>query len=186
MPPYRIGALDRISISVFQENDVSARNVQVDASGNILLPLIGEVRAMGHTSSELAAIVQARLGRRFLVNPQVSVTVDESASQRVTVIGSVIEPGVYSIRGRTTLLDAVAMAKGTARVAAMNNVVIFRVVDGKRIGALFNLRHITRGEAADPEILGNDAVVIGHSDIKAAWRDLLTAAPLLAVTRPFN
>jgi polysaccharide biosynthesis/export protein len=180
LPPYLIGAFDRISVAVYQEDDLSVKDVQVDAAGDVLLPLIGRVHAAGATSTALSAQIEQMLGRRYLVNPQVSVVVEQSVSQKVTVEGSVIEPGVYAIQGRTTLLDTVAMAKGTSRVAAMDDVVIFREIDGQRYGALFNLKMINRGERQDPEILGNDIVVVGHNDIKAAWRDVLTAAPLLS------
>jgi polysaccharide export outer membrane protein len=185
LPPYKIGAFDKIAVSVFQEEDLSVKDVQVDSGGNILLPLIGQVKAAGRTSTELADSISGRLGSKYLVNPQVSVVVEESVSQKVTVEGSVIEPGVYAIQGRTTLLDAVAMAKGTSRVAALDEVAVFRDIGGKRVGALFNLKRIGRGEAQDPQILGNDTVVIGLSNVKAAWRDLLTATPLIAAARPF-
>lgn len=178
LPPYKIGAFDRIAVSVYQEEDLSVRDVQVDSAGTLLLPLIGQVRAAGQTSTELAGTIARLYGERYLVNPQVSVVVQESVSQKVTVIGSVIEPGVYAIQGRTTLITALAMAKGASRVAALDNAVIFREIDGQRVGALFNIKQISRGESADPEILGNDMVVVGHSSIKAAWRDVLTAAPL--------
>lgn len=183
LPEYRIGAFDKIAVSVFQEEDLSVRDVQVDAGGRILLPLIGQVQAEGKTSIELADLIAKRFGAKYLVDPQVSVVVEESVSQKVTVEGSVIEPGVYSIQGRTTLLDAVAMAKGTSRVAAMDEVAVFRMVNGQRVGALFNLRKIGKGDAQDPQILGNDTVVIGYSSIKAAWRDLLTASPLVSAAR---
>jgi polysaccharide biosynthesis/export protein len=183
-PAYLIGPLDRISVSVFQEEDLSVRDVQVDAAGDILLPLIGQVHAAGQTSTALSHLIEQRLGRRYLVNPQVSAVVQQSVSQKVTVQGSVIEPGVYAIQGRTTLLDALAMAKGPSRVAAMDDAVIFRTfADGRRYGALFNIKQISRGEMPDPEILGNDRVVLGHNDIKAAWRDLLTASPLISAAR---
>ena len=185
LAPYQIGPFDKISVTVFQEPDLSLPEVQVDAGGKVLLPLIGQLSASGKTATQLATAIARRLGQRFLENPQVSVIVQESVSQKVTVQGSVSEPGVYEIQGRTTLLDAVAMAKGTTRVAALNNAVIFRDINGQRVGALFNLKQITRGEALDPEILGNDVVVIGLSNIKAAWRDVLTAAPLVAAARPF-
>jgi polysaccharide export outer membrane protein len=183
---YRIGALDKININVFQEPDLSLQEVQVDANGNVLLPLIGRVVAVGRTTSELSGEIAERLNSRFLVNPQVSVIVASSVSQKVTVEGSVTEPGVYEVKGQTTLLEALAMAKGPSRVAALDQVAIFRTVDGQRSGALFDLRAIRRGEAADPEIKGNDTVVVGLSNVKAVWRDALTALPAFAIFRPLG
>ena len=183
---YRIGALDKISINVFQEPELSLQEVPVDASGNILLPLMGSVTAAGKTTGELSKEIADRLDQRFLVDPQVSVIVAASVSQKVTVEGSVEEPGVYDLRGQTTLLEALAMAKGPSRVAALDHVAIFRVVNGQRMGALFDLRDIRRGEAPDPEVLGNDTVVVGLSNVKAAWRDAVDVLPGLAIFRPIG
>jgi polysaccharide export outer membrane protein len=176
---YRIGPLDTINITVFQEPDLTLQAVQVDAAGSLLLPLIGTVQAAGKTANELAAEVASRLEKRFLENPQVSVIVASSVSQKVVVEGSVNEAGVYEIKGRTTLIEALAMAKGTNRVAALDEVVIFRDINGQRMGALFDVGKIRRGEMDDPEILGNDTVVVGFSYLKGAWRDFLTTAPLI-------
>ena len=83
------------------------------------------------------------------------------------------------------MLDAIAMAKGTTRVASFSNVAILREIDGKRVGAVFDIRKISSGDIADPAIRGNDTIIVGHSGLKAAWRDVLTAAPLVSVFRPF-
>lgn len=176
---YKIGPLDTLSVTVFQEPDLSQAAVQVDASGNVLLPLIGQVKADEKTSTQLATEIGAKLEAKYLTNPQVSVLVTQSVSQHVTVDGSVTEPGVYAIQGRTSLLDALAMAKGTSRVAALDQVAVFRMVDGKRVGGVFDVDKINRGLALDPEIKGDDTIVVGLSNVKSAWRDILTAAPLL-------
>ncbi|HEX8414190.1 MAG TPA: polysaccharide biosynthesis/export family protein [Sphingomicrobium sp.] len=181
---YRIGAQDKVNITVFQEPELSLQDVQVDAAGEILLPLIGSVTAQGRTTRELSAEIAEKLDRRFLVDPQVSVIVSSSVSQKVTVEGSVTEPGVYEVRGQTTLLEALAMAKGPSRVAALDQVAVFRTIEGQRMGALFDIRAIRRGEAADPEIRGNDTIVVGLSNVKAVWRDALAAVPALAIFRP--
>src|SRR3546814_12865246 len=69
---YRIGPLDVLKITVFQEPDLSLEEVPVDASGNILFPLIGQVSVSGKTSTELSNAIAQRLGERYLVDPQVS------------------------------------------------------------------------------------------------------------------
>lgn len=182
---YHIGPLDVLSITVFQEPDLSFKETQVDASGSLLFPLIGDVRAAGKTANELSREIAAGLSQKYLVNPQVSVVVASSVSQRVTVEGSVAEPGVYEISGSSTLLEAVARAKSPTRTAKLDEVVVFRMVGGQRMGAVFNLAHIRAGRAPDPELLGGDVVVIGFSFVKGAFRDFLASAPLLAVFRPF-
>jgi polysaccharide export outer membrane protein len=182
---YTIGPLDTIAVTVFQEPDLTVRDMQVDAAGKVSLPLIGSVQAGGFTATQLAANISQGLAKGLLVNPQVSVVVQNAISQKVTVQGSVTEPGIYQLQGPTSLLDALAMAKGTTRVASLGDVAIFRQVDGKKVGAVFNVKKISGGDQADPEILGNDTVVVGSSGIKAAWRDILTAAPLASALRPF-
>ncbi len=178
---YAIGPLDSIAVTVFQEPDLSMKEVAVDASGAIVLPLAGKLQAGGKTPIELAAEISKKLNQRFIVDPQVTVQVVSSASQRVTVSGAVTDAGVFEIKGSTTLLDAIAMAKGVTRVARLNNAVVFREINGQRTGAVFDLTRIQRGQAEDPEILGGDTVVVGSSGVKAAWRDFLAAAPLLNI-----
>lgn len=181
---YRVGPLDTLSISVFGNKDLSINEAQVDAAGNILLPLIGKVTAAGKTTSDLSGEIAQRLGERYLVNPQVTVLVESSVSQKVTVDGAVGEAGVYKIQGQATLLEVLAMAKGTSNVAAENEVAVFRTLNSQRMGAIFDVAAIRRGEAQDPEVLGGDVVVVGRSGRRGAWRDFLTAAPAFAVFIP--
>jgi polysaccharide export outer membrane protein len=176
---YRINPLDVLSVNVFREPDLTMKDIQVDASGNLLFPLIGSLQAAGKTSAELSGEIAARLGERYLRNPQVTVAVSSSVSQRVVVEGNVTDPGVYEIGGNTTLLEALARAKSPTRVAALDRVVIFRVIDGQRYGAVFDVSQIRSGLAPDPQIRGGDTVVVGFSAIKGAFRDFLTSAPLL-------
>ena len=176
---YRIGPLDELSITVFQEPDLSIKEVPVDSSGNIIVPLIGQVRAEGKTARELAADIEGLLGRRYLVNPQVSLLVTKSVSQRVTVEGQVAKPGVYELEGRTTLLRAVALAEGPTRVAALDQIALFHTVGDRRYVTRYDLQAIRRGEAADPEIRGQDVVVFGFSGLKSAYQTVLTSLPVL-------
>lgn len=180
-----IGPLDTIAVTVFQEPDLTVRDMQVDSGGKVVLPLIGSIQAAGLSATQLADSIAKALAKGMLVNPQVSVVVQNAVSQKVTVQGSVTEPGIYQLQGPTSLLDAVAMAKGPTRVAALGDVAIFRDIDGRKVGAVFNLKQISKGEQADPEIMGNDTVVVGSSGLKAAWRDILTASPLASALRPF-
>lgn len=176
---YKIGPLDVLSIRVFQEKDLSLEEVPVDASGNIIFPLIGQIQVAGRTSADVSSAIAAKLGERFLVNPQVSVLIKSSVSQKVTVDGEVKEPGVYALQGDTTLIQAIAMAKGTSNIAKLDEVIVFRQIDRTRFAARFNIEDIRKGRAADPRILGDDTVVVGLSRGKSFFRDLLTVAPAL-------
>ncbi len=90
-------------MNIFQEPDLSFKELQVDASGNVLFPLIGDAHASGKSARELSQEMGERLSG-YLVNPQVSVVVSSSVSQQVTVEGNVTQPGIYDIAGPTTLL----------------------------------------------------------------------------------
>lgn len=184
-PLYRISPGDAISVSVFQEADLSVDKVLVDESGMIQLPLIGEVAAQGRSATELSQVIAARLAARYLRDPKVVVGVTERSEQVVAVEGQVNEPGVFPIDRTYTLLSALARAKSPTRVAKLNEVVVFRTVNGRRVGAIFDLRDIRTGRAADPQIMGGDTVVVGFSSIKGAFRDILTMAPLFNVFTQF-
>jgi polysaccharide export outer membrane protein len=180
---YRIAPLDTVEISVFQVQELQ-RTAQVDASGQILLPLIGHVAAAGKTARELEAEIAALLGAKYLQAPQVTVAVRESPSQRITVEGSVKKPGVFPVAGQTTLLRMVAQAEGVVDTANPSNVTVFRTVNNQRMSATFDLRQIRSGKASDPEVFGGDVVVVGESGTKAALRDIGRAMPVLGIFSP--
>lgn len=183
---YKISPLDKIDITVFQVKDLSVEDVQVDNSGRILLPLIGTVMASGLTATQLADEIAAQLRGRFLQSPQVSVRVREAANQNVTVDGAVVQPGVYQITSSTTLLQAVAMARGPDKdYANLKRVLVFRTIEGARQAAVFNLQDIRSGKASDPAIIANDVIVVDGSNVKGAWREVLRSLPGLAFFRPF-
>ncbi len=180
-PDYRVGPQDKLNITVFQVKDLTVEKIQVDGSGRIYLPLIGSVIAAGKTTQELSTEIADRL-KGQLQSPQVSVSVAEAVSQKVTVDGSVVEPGVYTMSGPTTLLQAVAMAKGPdMKYANLNHVAIFRTINGQRAAAVFDLKAIRAGQAVDPVIMGNDVIVVEGSATKSVFREILTALPGLAV-----
>lgn len=177
---YRIGAADKLALQVFQVPDLSFEEIFVDAGGYLQLPLLGPVKAEGLTVAELADQIEAGLREKYLQDPQVMVTVAEAASQKVTVDGAVTKPGVYEMRGHTTLLQAVAMAEGPTRIADLSSVAVFRTVEDRPMVAVFDLRQIRNGQVADPVILGDDIVVVDTSRLSARMQDILQALPSLA------
>ena len=182
---YRIGVSDKLDVRVFQIEDLSFEELVVDTSGNISMPLIGAVRAAGRTAGEMSADIATRLAAQYLRDPQVTVTVKEAASQKITVDGAVAKPGVYVMRGSTSLLQAVAMAEGPSPTAALSKVAVFRTVDGQRSVAMFDLAAIRHGRATDPEVLGDDVIVVDTSRLNSAMREILVALPALAMFRPY-
>jgi polysaccharide export outer membrane protein len=183
---YQIAPFDSLAVTVFDEPNLSTpanSPLQVDASGDAALPLVGTVHAAGKTTSELSSIIAARLARSYLRNPQVTVAVANPSPNKVTVQGEVQQAGVFDIKGKTTLLQAISLAHGETKLAATNQVAVFRTVNGQRMGALFNVDEIRRGSAPDPQLLPNDVVIVGHSRGKEAWQNFLSVNPLYGVFR---
>lgn len=177
--PYLIGPFDKLVIDVFGIEDLSKKEVQTDAGGRFSFPLAGIVEAGGKTPGEIEKLIEQRLRGRYVRNPQVTVNLRETVSQVVTVDGQVREPGLYPVVGRMTLMRAVATAKGLAEFAKQNDVVVFRTVKGRKMAALYNLKQIRRGVYEDPEIYANDVVVVGDSQARRLFKDVLQAAPLI-------
>src|SRR5207253_3147565 len=107
---YVIGANDVLAISVWKEPDVS-RSVTVRSDGKISLPLVGELQAGGQTPRQLEQEITKRL-QSYISEPEVTVIVTESKSQRINILGMVARPGTYMLTGSATILDAIAMAGG--------------------------------------------------------------------------
>lgn len=174
---YRLGALDTVTVSVFQVPDVTG-DYQVDPTGNLTMPLIGRVPAQGKTLSELQSTIRQDYGAKYLQNPDVRVEIKTATSQRITVDGAVNQPGIYPITGDMSLIQAIATAKGTNGDALITRVVIFRKINGQREAALFDLKRIRRGEMSDPPVYGNDVVVVDGSRVRQTYRDLMTSLPI--------
>ncbi len=113
---YVIGPRDVLAITVWGQGDLS-RDYAVDGDGSVPFPLIGRVKAAGLSPKELAAHLTELLGKDYLVNPQVIVSVREYLSQKVQVLGAAEKPGVYYLSGPTTLLEVLSRAGGFASTA---------------------------------------------------------------------
>ncbi len=168
---YHIGPSDLLEISVFQVPELS-RTVRVNARGGLTLPLIGQIQAGGLTGQQLEALIAQKLQETYLQDPQVSVFIKEFVSQRVTVSGSVNKAGVFPISGKTTLMQAIAMAGGVEKYGDENDIKVFREgPNGSREVLNFDLEPIRKGEAEDPVLHTSDVVVVARSDGRYAWRN---------------
>ena len=177
--PYLIGPFDKLMIDVFGIEELSKKEVQTDASGRISFPLAGVIEAAGRTPAEIEDEIETRLRSRYVRDPQVTVNLQETVSQVITVDGQVKKPGLYPVIGKMTLMRAVATAEGTAEFAKLDDVVIFRTVNGQQLAALYNLKAIRRGNYSDPEVFANDVVVVGDSQARRLFRDALQLLPVL-------
>jgi polysaccharide export outer membrane protein len=172
---------DRIRIQVLGEPELTSENYRIDSTGYLQMPLIGDLIAGGQTARELRAEIARRLGARFIKDPQVAVTILDRPRSTFTVEGDVENPGIYEATARSTLLTALAQAKSPTKTAKLSEIMVFRVINGRRAGGRFNLKDIRTGRAPDPQILAGDTIVVANSAAKSTWRDFLAAAPLFNI-----
>lgn len=181
---YKIAPMDTLAIKVFKMPDLSG-DYEVDLTGQISMPLIGSTMATDVTTAELDQRLTAKLGEKYLENPDVSVAIKSSSRRSVTVDGAVNRSGSFPVNGPLTLMQAVALAGGTNPDANARRVAVFRQIGGKRQAAAFDLTSIRRGEMEDPQIYAGDIVVIDGSAIKAVQKQLLNSLPVLSIFKPF-
>ena len=181
---YKIAPMDTLTVKVFRMPDLSG-DYEVDLTGHISMPLIGEVTAYDLTTAQLDSALTQKLGEKYLQNPDVSVGIKSSTRRSVTVDGAVNKAGAFPVFGPTTLMQAIAAAGGTREDANARRVAIFRTIGGKRQAAAFDLTSIRRGEAPDPQVYAGDIVVIDGSAVKAAQKQILNSLPILSIFRPF-
>ncbi len=157
-----------------------SREMQVDASGRIAMPLAGTIDARGKTAEELARTIDIALQARYVRNPEVTVNIKSSVSQVVTIDGQVVEPGLYPVTNQMTLMRVIASAKGMSEFARQDDVVILRTVGNQRMAGLYNVEEIRRGTYDDPPVFANDVIIVGDSPQRRLFRDFVSLSPLLA------
>ncbi|MEP3265703.1 MAG: polysaccharide biosynthesis/export family protein [Hyphomicrobiales bacterium] len=162
---------DLIEVDVFQVDQLD-KQVQIDSSGNISMPLIGQVKAAGKTVAALESDLERIYGIKHLQSPDITVLVKESQGQQVTLNGEFLTPGVYPTSSSTTLLQAVALARGLSPIGDTGKIFVYRDFKGKKLVANYNLKSIQEGKAANPRIYGGDIIVAFSSSTKVAARTL--------------
>jgi polysaccharide export outer membrane protein len=158
---YVIGANDVLSIDVWKEPDIS-RSVPVRSDGKISLALVGELQAGGQTPQQLEQEITKRL-QSYISEPEVTVIVTDSKSQKVNILGMVTKPGAYLLTSSTTVLDAIAMAGGFKDFAKQKSVYVLRqAADGTQQKLSFNYKDVIKGKSAEQNIRlqAGDTVVI--------------------------
>jgi len=165
---YKIKSSDSLDISVFQADELS-RKLVVNSQGNIAFPLIGKVRVAGLSQEQIEATLAAKLGAKYLYNPQVSVAVGNKSNRKVTLDGSVRKPGIYPIEGNITLIQAVALAGGLNEIADDEKIIIFRKSTNKAY--LLDLNKIREGKMRDPYLTADDRIIVSKSGTRSFIRD---------------
>ncbi len=168
---YRVGPNDLLEVEIL-DLDNFKRTVRVNAAGTISLPLIGATVVAGLTAQEVETRLAQRYGEKYLQDPQVSVFVKEFTTERITVDGAVNKPGIYPITGQITLLRALALAGGFGPIANANEVMLFRVNEkGNRQVAVFNVEEIRAGKKDDPDLKGDDLIVVQRDSSRVFFKD---------------
>jgi len=158
---YVIGANDVLAINVWKEPDVS-RSVPVRSDGKISLPLVGELTASGQTPLQLEQEIAKRL-QSYISEPEVTVIVTDSKSQKINIMGMVSRPGAYLLTSATTVLDSIAMAGGFKDFAKQKAIYVLRQgPDGTQQRLPFNYKEVIKGKNPEQNIRlqAGDTVVI--------------------------
>lgn len=157
---YLIGAEDILQVTVYGEPSLSGQ-MPVDGAGVIDVPLIGRVEVTGRNALSVAEEIGTRLRAGYVTNPNVTVSVASYRSQPVQVLGAVAKPGVYFLRGPTTLMQLLSEAGGVAP-AGVNEVRVSRNDQPDNV-AVIAYEQLLRGGSADRRVAGGDIVFVPQS-----------------------
>ena len=155
---YKIGPQDVLRIDVWKETEIS-RSVPVRPDGKISLPLLNDVQAAGFTAMELANAITEGL-KKFINNPQVTVTVTEINSRRVYVTGEVTRPGAYPLLPNMTALQALTSAGGFTQFSNPKKIYVLRNESGKQVKHPFNYKAVLDGKQDDIPLQPGDTIVV--------------------------
>ena len=159
-PTYKIGPQDVLRIDVWREDQLT-RTVPVRPDGKITLPLLNDVQAVGRTPMELAAAITEEL-KKYVTNPQVTVSVSEINSKRIYVNGEVNKAGAYQLLPHMTVLQALSGSGGFTAFARIKRIYILRSVDGKPVKIPFDYKAAITGKNLEQniELQPGDVVVV--------------------------
>ncbi|MBI3802499.1 MAG: polysaccharide biosynthesis/export family protein [Nitrospirae bacterium] len=145
---YTLGPGDVIQIVVWKNEHLS-KTLPIRPDGKISMPLVDDIQAAGMTPSQLKETIAKGL-RHYIDNPIVTVIVSEINNYKVSVLGEVKKPGVYLLKGRTTILEAISMAEGFTEFATTNNILLMKKQKGQRFR--FDYRAYVSGENLDQNV----------------------------------
>lgn len=162
---YVIGGGDTLKVSVYDHVDLDSK-VRVSDQGSIILPLIGTVNISGMTIDKATQKIASLYSAGYIINPQVSVFVEEYRSQKVTILGQVKKPGVYELRETNTILEMISKAEGLTPESG-EFAIITRKKGGKEENIKINIKELT--ESGDSKlnviIQDSDTIFISKVDL---------------------
>jgi len=184
---YKLGPEDIISVEVFNQDRYSRKNIIIPPSGRISLSLIpGGVFVNGKTVEEVAEVITKKYDE-FIIDPQVTVSLDKASSYRYSVIGDVGQPGIRLMSHRMTVTEAIAEAGGVLSTGDRSKVyVLRRQSTGLMSPILVNVSAIYKGKAPDTTYLvpGDQIIVPGNKMKKV--REWLSFTSVLGFARIFG
>jgi polysaccharide export outer membrane protein len=163
-PNYRLAANDLVYIKVFEEDDLNS-TLRITEDGAIIFPLLGVVKVGGQTVQAATRTIRDLLDARYLVNPQVSLTVLGYANRNITVLGQVQHPGAFSLKdqGSIDLLRAIGLAGGFTRMASPSRVTVKRTVEGREVVCVLDAKRMAADSNAGPFIvLPGDTITVAE------------------------
>jgi polysaccharide export outer membrane protein len=147
---YKIGPGDLLKISVWKEDGMN-QEVLVKPDGGITFPLAGDIHASGLTTQELTDVLGGKL-KRYIPNPVITVSVLQSVSNKIYVIGKVNRPGEYKATNYMDVLQALSMAGGLTPYAESDEIKIIRQHNGKKEVFNFDYDEVISGEKLEMNI----------------------------------
>ena len=124
---YRVGGYDVLSITIYEEKDLSREAVRVTGKGYISFPLIGRIKVDNLTCSQIERLISHKLAeQQYLLDAHISVMVTEYNSKHFLVLGAVKNPGSYSLRAQECVLDGISKAQGIDSDEAGKKAMIIR------------------------------------------------------------
>ena len=128
---YKLGAGDVISIQVLGEEDLKRQSIRLSDAATISYPILGEIRLLGKTVAELEVLIRDGLEGRYLLNPQVTVTINEY--RKFFINGQISSPGGYAFIPGLTVRKAVSLAGGFKERASKEKIFVIREEDPKQV-----------------------------------------------------
>src|ERR1041385_1092648 len=184
---YHLGPEDVISVDVFNQDRYSRKGIVIPPSGRISLSLIpGGVFVNGKTVEEVAAIITKKYDE-YILDPQVTVSLDKAASYRYSVIGDVGQPGIRLMNHRMTVTEAISEAGGVLTTGDKGKVVVLRRQPNGMLAQIpVNLSAIYKGRTPDTTFLvPGDQIVVPGNKLKKV-RELLGFTSVLSFGRIFG
>jgi len=155
-----LGPGDTFDVSVYGEADLSGKH-RVANDGSFNFPLVGRIEVAGDGPADVAEKIRAALVERDVLRaPNVSVTIVEQVSRRVSVLGAVVRPGGYPIVTGMTALQAIGAAGGLTALARGDGVVLTRRVGGALKRFNVPIESISEGESEDVPLEAGDILFV--------------------------